>query len=70
MSKLWPNRSVLCSSLVLLLLSVVLHVPAAPPPPEPSDAGLLRAPEPSPKRGGILKWESAKIRRTRWVDIE
>ena len=55
--KRWPNVSVLAGSLVLLLLSVVvLHVPAAPPPPEPADAGLLRAPEPSPKRGGVLKW--------------
>ncbi len=53
----WLNFSVLAGSLVLLLLSVVvLHVPAAPPTPEPSDAGLLRAPEPNPKRGGVLKW--------------
>src|SRR5215468_2731544 len=55
--KRWPHVSVLAGSLVLLLLSVVvLHVPAAPPPPELVDAGLLRAPEPSPKRGGVLKW--------------
>src|SRR5713226_5838093 len=55
--KRWPNVSVLAGSLVLLLLSVVvLHVPAAPPTPEPADAGLLRAPEASPKRGGVLRW--------------
>src|SRR5499427_8474858 len=55
--KRWPHVSVLARSLVLLLLSVVvLHVPAAPPPPGLADAGVLRAPEPSPKRGGVLKW--------------
>src|SRR2546429_2920848 len=53
----WLTFSVLAGSLVLLLLSVVvLHVPAAPPTPEPADAGLLRAPEPNPRRGGVLKW--------------
>src|SRR5712692_9780435 len=57
MRMVWPKGSVLCGSLVLLLLSVaVSRVCTAPPTPEPSDAGLLRAPEPSPKRGGILRW--------------
>src|SRR5207244_396618 len=57
MRKLWPNGSVLCGSLVLLLLSVAVpRVLTAQSTPEPSDAGLLRAPEPHPKRGGVLKW--------------
>src|SRR5256712_6772802 len=57
MRMVWPKGSVLCGSLVLLLLSVaVSRVCTAPPTPEPADAGLLRAPEPSPKRGGILRW--------------
>src|SRR5215831_19358222 len=54
--KFWPPIALFFGSVVLLLLSVVLYVPAAPPPPEPADAGLLRAPEPHPKRGGVLKW--------------
>jgi ABC-type transport system substrate-binding protein len=55
--KLWPNLYVLAGSLVLLMLSLAVPcVSAAPPTPEPADAGLLRAPEPSPKRGGVLKW--------------
>jgi peptide/nickel transport system substrate-binding protein len=55
--KLWSHFDVLAGSLALLILSVAVPcVPAAPPTPEPSDAGLLRAPEPSPKRGGVLKW--------------
>src|SRR5712691_5669480 len=55
--KLWPNLYVLAGSLALLMLSLAVPcVSAAPPTPEPADAGLLRAPEPSPKRGGVLKW--------------
>jgi len=57
MRKVWPNGSVLCGSLVLLLLSLAVPcVLTAQPTPELSDAGLLRAPEPNPKRGGVLKW--------------
>src|SRR3989454_8575511 len=57
MRMVWPKGSVLCGSLVLVLLSVaVSRVCTAPPTPESADAGLLRAPEPSPKRGGILRW--------------
>src|SRR5712691_7350874 len=53
--KLWSNLYVLAGSLALLMLSLAVPwVSAAPP--EPSDAGRLRAPEPSPKRGGVLKW--------------
>src|SRR5947209_19531348 len=55
--KPWLNVYVLAGSLALLMLSVAVPcVPAAPPTPEPSDAGLHRAPEPSPKRGGLLRW--------------
>src|SRR5215510_7094652 len=55
--KLWPHFDVLAGSLALLMLSVTVPcVPAAPPTPEPVDAGVLRAPEPNPKRGGGLKW--------------
>src|SRR3989442_1520575 len=54
--RLWPNVYVLAGSVALVMFCVaVLHVPAAPPTPEPADAGLLRPPEPSPKRGGVLK---------------
>src|SRR5713226_5436968 len=57
MRKVWPNGSVLCGSLVLLLLSVAVpRVLTAQSTPEPSDAGLLRAPELNSKRGGVLKW--------------
>src|SRR5438128_776052 len=57
MRMVWPKGSVLCGSLVLLLLRVAVPcVPAAPPTSELADAGLLRAPEPSPKRGGLLRW--------------
>src|SRR6266571_2969560 len=57
MRKVWPNGSVLCGSLVLLLLSVaVSRVLTAQSTPEASDAGLLRAPEATPKRGGVLRW--------------
>src|SRR2546430_17284968 len=55
--KLWSNVYVLAGSLALVMLSVaVLCVPAAPPTPEAADAGVLRAPEPNPRRGGVLKW--------------
>ena len=55
--KLWPHFDVLAGSLALLMLSVTVPcVPAAPPTSEPVDAGVLRAPEPNPKRGGVLKW--------------
>ena len=55
--KLWPNFAILAGSLALLMLSLAVPcVSAAPPTPEPADADLLRAPEPSPKRGGVLKW--------------
>src|SRR3989442_1272201 len=55
--KPWPNVNVLAGSLALLMLSLAGPcVSAAPPTPEPADAGLLRAPEPNPKRGGVLKW--------------
>jgi peptide/nickel transport system substrate-binding protein len=55
--KLWPSFPILAGSLALLMFSlVVLCVSAAPPTSEPSDAGLLRAPESTPKRGGVLKW--------------
>src|SRR6266511_1974224 len=37
-------------------IPVATPVQAAEATPRPSDAGKLRAPEPSPKRGGILKW--------------
>jgi peptide/nickel transport system substrate-binding protein len=55
--RLWPNVYVLAGSVALVMFSVaVLCVPAAPPTPEPADAGQLRAPESNPKRGGVLKW--------------
>src|SRR3989454_26928 len=55
--KPWPNVNVLAGSLALLMLSLAGPcVSAAPPTPEPADAGLLRAPESNPKRGGVLKW--------------
>src|SRR5438445_10412571 len=57
MRMVWPKGSVLCGSLVLVRLSVaVSRVSTAPPTPEPADAGLLRAPESNPKRGGVLRW--------------
>src|SRR6266852_1763861 len=55
--KLWSNVSVLAGSLALVLLSLAIPcVSAAPPTPESADAGMLRAPEPNPRRGGVLKW--------------
>ena len=59
MRKMWPHGSVLCGSLVLLLLSVAVpRVLTAHPTLESSDVGLLRAPKPNPKRGGVLTWGS------------
>src|SRR5256885_2316316 len=55
--KPWSNIYVLAGSVALVMFGVaVLCVPAAPPTPEPADVDLLRAPEPNPKRGGVLKW--------------
>src|SRR2546430_8237821 len=55
--KLWSSVYVLAGSLALVMLSVaVLCVPAAPPTLEAADAGMLRAPELNPRRGGVLKW--------------
>src|SRR5262249_668502 len=55
--KRWPHVSVLAGSLALLILSgAILCVSAAPPTPAPADAGVLRAPEPNPQRGGVLRW--------------
>src|SRR3989441_10216324 len=59
-----PNVCTLSGSLVLLLVSLTIacksvaaQTPAAPPAASGSpDAGLLSAPEASPKRGGILRW--------------
>ena len=55
--KLWSNVYILAGSVALVMLGVaVLCVPAAPPTPAVADAGMLRAPEPNPRRGGVLKW--------------
>src|SRR3989449_8957089 len=59
-----PHGCMLSGSLVLLLVSLTMactsaaaQTPAGPPAASGSpDAGVLRAPEPSPKRGGILRW--------------
>jgi peptide/nickel transport system substrate-binding protein len=59
-----PTVSPLSGSLMLLLVYLTLactsaaaQTPAGPPAASGSpDAGVLRAPEPSPKRGGILRW--------------
>src|SRR6266545_5752872 len=59
-----PNVCTLSGSLVLLLASLTIacksvaaQTPAAPPAASESpDAGLLSAPEASPKRGGVLRW--------------
>src|SRR5437660_296214 len=59
-----PYVCALSGSLVLLLvtllmacLSAAAQTSAAPPSAaEAPDAGLLHAPEPHPKRGGVLKW--------------
>jgi peptide/nickel transport system substrate-binding protein len=42
--------------LALVSLPSVAGVAAAQPPPRASDAGRLRAPEPNPRRGGVLRW--------------
>src|SRR5262249_43815061 len=57
MRKVWSQCSVLRGGLVVLLLSLAVPglLTAQPAPVQP-DAGLLRAPEPNPKRGGVLKW--------------
>src|SRR5262245_47801447 len=55
---------VFSGSLVLLLVTFLMACPsaaaqtlAAPPAAsEAPDAGLLKAPEASPKRGGVLRW--------------
>ena len=59
-----PHVCGLSGSLVLLLVtlliacsSAVAQTAAAPPvASEAPDAGLLMAPEASPKRGGVLRW--------------
>ncbi len=59
-----PHVCALSESLVLLLVTLLIACPsaaaqtsAAPPAAsEGPDAGLLRAPEASPKRGGVLRW--------------
>jgi peptide/nickel transport system substrate-binding protein len=59
-----PHIYALSGSLVLLLVTLLMACPsaaaqtsAAPPgASEVPDAGILRAPEASPKRGGILRW--------------
>src|SRR5919204_1580598 len=59
-----PHVGVLSRSLALLLVTLLMACPsaaaqtsAAPPAAaEAPDAGLLRAPEASPKRGGVLRW--------------
>src|SRR5262249_18555775 len=61
------GRSQVCAlsgSLVFLLMTLLMACPsaaaqtsAAPPSTsEAADAGLLRAPDTSPKRGGVLRW--------------
>ena len=58
-----PHVYVLSESLVLLLVTLLMTCPcaaaqtaAAPPAAAAPDAGMLRAPEASPKRGGVLRW--------------
>jgi peptide/nickel transport system substrate-binding protein len=59
-----PHVCVLSGSLVLLLVTLLMACPsaatqtsAAPPATsEVPDAGMLHAPEASPKRGGVLRW--------------
>src|SRR5215467_7497789 len=59
-----PHVCMLFGSLVLLLMTLLMACPsataqtsAAPQATsEAPDAGLLKAPEASPKRGGILRW--------------
>src|SRR6516165_8293187 len=59
-----PRICARSGSLVLLLVTLLMaylsasaQTAAAPPSAaEAPDAGLLRAPEPNPRRGGVLKW--------------
>ena len=57
-----PHVYVLSRSLVLLLVMLLMACPfaaaqtAAAPPAAAPDAGMLRAPEASPKRGRVLRW--------------
>src|SRR5262249_53981125 len=57
-----PPISVLSGSLVLLLATLLMACPSAAqtavtsPAATAPDAGLLSAPETSPKRGGVLRW--------------
>ena len=56
-----PHVCALSGSLVLLLVTLLMTCPfaaqtAAAPPAAAPDAGMLRAPEASPKRGGVLRW--------------
>src|SRR5215468_3521684 len=59
-----PHVCALAGSLVLLLMTLLLACPSAaaqtatapPVTSEGPDAGVLRAPEASPKRGGVLRW--------------
>jgi peptide/nickel transport system substrate-binding protein len=52
-----PNTDIFFGSLVFLLLSLVVPcTPATMPMLGSPDAGMLTAPEPHPKRGGILRW--------------
>ncbi len=57
MRNVWSNGPVFCASLVLLLLSIAVpQVRADSSTLKSSDAGLLKAPESTPKRGNILRW--------------
>jgi hypothetical protein len=59
-----PHVCALSGSLVLLLVTLLITCPsaaaqtsAAPPAAsETPDAGMLRTPEASPRRGGVLRW--------------
>jgi peptide/nickel transport system substrate-binding protein len=59
-----PHVGVFSGSLVLLLVTLLMAwasataqtAPAPPGAAEATDAGLLKAPEASPKRGGTLRW--------------
>jgi len=59
-----PSIHILSGNLVFLLVTLLIACPyadaqtsAAPPAAsETLDAGLLRAPEANPKRGGVLRW--------------
>src|SRR5262252_3939520 len=59
-----PSIHILSGSLVFLLVTLLIAYPyaaaqtsvAPPSASETLDAGLLRAPEANPKRGGVLRW--------------